>query len=181
MDWSRLPEKTRDPPDPLFPPRSAEAKFKDCYAGKLTLQLPCIASRFFSSGNITASKPACENWIALCMTDRPVVLFDSFAKSIWTRQSKFAKVLARLDIESSDDLNQRRRMRFFIAACVSCLLVATIGCMTNNWSSAPFSKPGEASSDSKEKTKPNNFWNSRFGEMSGLDERSREIEKRLGY
>lgn len=74
-------------------------------------------------------------------------------------------------------------MRFFIAVCGCCLLVATVGCMTKNWS-VPIFKQGaltEMLEEQKEAAKTRrSFWNSKFGEASGLDPRSREIEKRLG-
>ena len=72
-------------------------------------------------------------------------------------------------------------MRFFTAACVCCLLVATFGCVTNNWSSSPFSKSdsNHVKTDAEETWK--SFWNSNFGELSGSDARTREIERRLGY
>lgn len=77
-------------------------------------------------------------------------------------------------------------MRFFLMACMFCLSIASIGCMTNNWSSPLF--PGTAMGQDRivdgevaEATKPkSNFWTSKFGESSGLDPRAQEIEKRFG-
>ena len=70
-------------------------------------------------------------------------------------------------------------MRFFLAISACCLLAVCVGCnMTQNWSGQMF--PDDAEIDKLEPPKKN-FWNSKFGEMSGLDPRSREIEERLGY
>ena len=79
-------------------------------------------------------------------------------------------------------------MRFFIAVCCCCMIVATVGCMTKNWSTPLFergilSKTLQESADEIGDGKVENrqsFWNSRFGEASGIDPRSREIERRLG-
>jgi hypothetical protein len=77
-------------------------------------------------------------------------------------------------------------MRFFMMACMFCLLIASVGCMTNNWSSPLFGKTGigqdaEIYRDLVEDKKPKpGFWTSKFGEGSGLDPRAQEIEKRLG-
>ncbi len=78
-------------------------------------------------------------------------------------------------------------MRFFVVACLFCLTIASVGCMTQNWSSPLFQRDvrttgsdetGEGD-ESDEEAKAN-FWKSKFGEASGLDPRSREIEQRLG-
>lgn len=69
-------------------------------------------------------------------------------------------------------------MRFFFLACLFCLSIASVGCMTHNWSSPIFQRNAEVD-ESKQETE-SNFWNSKFGESSGLDSRSREIEQRLG-
>ena len=69
-------------------------------------------------------------------------------------------------------------MRFFVLACLFCLIVASVGCMTQNWSS-PLFKTDVAADDETEEYKPS-FWKSKFGEGSGIDPRAREIEKRLG-
>ncbi len=77
-------------------------------------------------------------------------------------------------------------MRFFVIACAFCLIIASVGCMTNNWSSPLFKERGEielgaakSSTGDTVETK-RNFWNSNFGEVSGVDPRAREIERRLG-
>ena len=72
-------------------------------------------------------------------------------------------------------------MRFFLAACLTCILVATLGCVTNNWSSAPFADTEERGATSNLQQNARSFWNSKFGELSGSDQRARDIEKRLGY
>ena len=80
-------------------------------------------------------------------------------------------------------------MRFFTMACLFCLIIASVGCMTKNWKSPLF---GEADlvEDAELKTEGNleedeksksNFWTAKFGESSGLDPRAQAIEKRLGY
>ena len=70
-------------------------------------------------------------------------------------------------------------MRFFLAACACCFLIACVGCMTKNWSAPLF--PTDAKKLESLEHPKKNFWNAKFGEMSGLDPRSREIEQRLGY
>ncbi len=80
-------------------------------------------------------------------------------------------------------------MRFFTMACLFCLIIASVGCMTKNWSSPLF---GEAelvedseglldTGNDEPKNSKSNFWTADFGESSGLDPRARAIEKRLGY
>jgi len=79
-------------------------------------------------------------------------------------------------------------MRFFIIACVFCGLIASVGCMTNNWSSPIFQRQNqikglqiEQAEQDKEKAKPKpNFWNAKFGSSAGIDPRARAIEERLG-
>lgn len=77
-------------------------------------------------------------------------------------------------------------MRFFIIACVFCVFIASLGCMTNNWSKSAFSNKTNSSQlefedvDESEEAKPS-FWKTQFGNSSGIDPRAREIEKRLGY
>lgn len=77
-------------------------------------------------------------------------------------------------------------MRFFLTACMLCLLIASLGCMTNNWSSPLFGenalqKNRSDEGESLESEKPkSNFWTAKFGEGSGLDPRAQEIEKRFG-
>ena len=71
-----------------------------------------------------------------------------------------------------------------------------MGCATNNWSRPLFlnHQTGEDSqidsdasseSDGEEKAPvvkaPKSFWKQGFGEMSGIDPRSREIERSLGF
>ena len=72
-------------------------------------------------------------------------------------------------------------MRFFLAVCLACILVATLGCVTNNWSTKPFAETGDNGERSELKESIDSFWTSRFGELSGSDPRARAIEKRLGY
>ncbi len=72
-------------------------------------------------------------------------------------------------------------MRFFLAACLACILVATLGCVTNNWSSKPFEKTESSAERSEFKESIHSFWNSKFGESSGSDPQARAIERRLGY
>jgi hypothetical protein len=71
-------------------------------------------------------------------------------------------------------------MRFFVLACLFCLVVASVGCMTKNWSSPLFQRSlpiGDSTSDAQPRAK---FWKTKFGEGSGIDPRAREIEERLG-
>ncbi len=80
-------------------------------------------------------------------------------------------------------------MRFFTMACFFCLIIASVGCMTRNWSSPLFGESDlvdesgdvlgtavETTSESK-----SNFWTAKFGESAGVDQRAKDIEKRLGY
>ena len=71
-------------------------------------------------------------------------------------------------------------MRFFVLACLFCVLVASVGCMTRNWSSPLFQR-GVPVSEANSETEPKaSFWKTRFGEGSGIDPRARNIESRLG-
>lgn len=86
-------------------------------------------------------------------------------------------------------------MRFFLMACTFCLLIASLGCMTNNWSSPLFKNSpllsdappsyedgdyaDEPMESDDEKPRPG-FWKSKFGESSGVDPRAQAIEKRFG-
>ena len=80
-------------------------------------------------------------------------------------------------------------MRFFTMACLFCLIIASVGCMTKNWS-APLFGESDLVEDGDEllvptvddgKKSKSNFWTARFGESAGVDPRAKEIEKRLGY
>ena len=71
-------------------------------------------------------------------------------------------------------------MRFFVLACLFCVLVASVGCMTKNWSS-PLFQGGIPFGASKTDTEPKaSFWKTKFGEGAGIDPRARKIEERLG-
>lgn len=61
------------------------------------------------------------------------------------------------------------------------MFVGTLGCVTNNWASTPFGDTQDSSEKIDLKEAANSFWNSKFGELSGSDQRARDIEKRLGY
>lgn len=87
-------------------------------------------------------------------------------------------------------------LRFFFASCFFGGAIAVMGCATNNWS-RPLFINHQAISDSEkvsdatgqnageqDKTTvkaPKPFWKQGFGEMSGMDPRSREIERSLGF
>lgn len=81
-------------------------------------------------------------------------------------------------------------MRFFLMACTFCMLIASLGCMTNNWSSPLFNKSplvtdgmseSEFEESDLEEEKPHpGFWKTKFGESSGVDPRAQAIEKRFG-
>lgn len=72
-------------------------------------------------------------------------------------------------------------MRFFALACLFCLSIASVGCITHNWSAPLFDRDSEALEDDESSEKSEtNFWKTKFGEASGVDARSREIEQRLG-
>ena len=79
-------------------------------------------------------------------------------------------------------------MRFFTMACLFCLIIASVGCMTKNWSSPLFGESDLVEDSdvlldpSSEATKQkSNFWTTKFGESAGVDPRAKAIEKRLGY
>ncbi len=80
-------------------------------------------------------------------------------------------------------------MRFFTMACFFCLIIASVGCMTKNWSSPLFGesdlveKSGNELDVTSEETSESksNFWTAKFGESAGVDQRAKDIEKRLGY
>jgi hypothetical protein len=112
------------------------------------------------------------------------------SRSVFTRDFEFDKVpqrhrqfkasmqLARWLGRSFRSQERGIAMRFFVVACLLCLSIASVGCMTHNWSSPLFQRNAEAAETNEKKE--SNFWNSKFGEASGLDPRSREIEQRLG-
>ena len=80
-------------------------------------------------------------------------------------------------------------MRFFTIVCLFCFTIASVGCMTKNWSSPLFNDRGivedteDFFDEKNEQTEmpTSNFWTAKFGESSGLDPRAKEVEKRLGY
>ena len=72
-------------------------------------------------------------------------------------------------------------MRFFIGACFFCLAIASVGCMTNNWTSPLFSKSLPDVTEDEEHVVRPGFFHQTFGKQSGVDERAREIETSLGY
>ena len=75
-------------------------------------------------------------------------------------------------------------MRFFIVACLLGILVASIGCMTENWSTPLFRRnasdeaPGKGSGD-LELFSDRVMERELFG--TGMDPRARDIERRLGF
>ena len=86
-------------------------------------------------------------------------------------------------------------LRFFAAACCFSIVIGVMGCATNNWSQplfknrqmqSDFETEAGISSKSEEADReiikaPKSFWKQGFGEMSGMDPRSREIERSLGF
>lgn len=95
-------------------------------------------------------------------------------------------------------------LRFFFASCCFGIVIGVMGCATNNWSQPLFNNRSIAetsrekgqtaeiaeiaeasdrdSSPQREPIKaPKSFWKQGFGEMSGIDPRSREIERSLGF
>lgn len=72
-------------------------------------------------------------------------------------------------------------MRFFIGACFFCLAIASVGCMTNNWTSPLFSKSLHNETQDEALAKRPGFFHQPFGKQAGIDDRAREIEKNLGY
>ncbi len=69
-------------------------------------------------------------------------------------------------------------MRFFLGVCLICMVVASFGCMTNNWSSPLFKKPFQDQPNGVEKP---DFFHQTFGKKSGVDPRAQDIEESLGY
>ena len=92
-------------------------------------------------------------------------------------------------------------LKFFAAACCFGIVIGVMGCATNNWSqpmfknrqmqndsgteagSSSIAESGAVDEDDHGKVikAPKSFWKQGFGEMSGIDPRSREIERSLGY
>ena len=86
-------------------------------------------------------------------------------------------------------------LRFFSAACCFGIVIGVMGCATNNWSQPLFKNRqmqndfkteagiiSESEENHREVIKaPKSFWKQGFGEMSGMDPRSREIERSLGF
>ena len=68
-------------------------------------------------------------------------------------------------------------MRFFSGVCLICGLIASVGCMTNNWSSPLFSNPFHRQTENADRP---GFFHQTFGEPSGIDRRAQDIEKSLG-
>ena len=75
-------------------------------------------------------------------------------------------------------------MRIFAWSCLFGLVVASVGCMTNNWQNSKL-LPDEAkkanTSELFEEEEESRFFFQKFGQASGVDPRAREIERRLGY
>ncbi len=71
-------------------------------------------------------------------------------------------------------------MRLFCIACVFGIVVASLGCMTNNWSSPLF---GQAEKDPQQGEFPYLTGSAMNDQLfgSGVDPRARAIENRLGY
>jgi|GEM_PF-1467691 len=87
-------------------------------------------------------------------------------------------------------------LRFFLASCLFGIVIGVMGCATNNWSQPLFknrpmhlltSDEADDADDAEGAEKkdviksPKSFWKQGFGEMSGIDPRSREIERSLGF
>lgn len=71
-------------------------------------------------------------------------------------------------------------MRFFVGACLLCLLIASVGCMTDNWSRPLLRDHNPGAEENVPVNKPG-FFHQTFGQSSGVDARAREIEKSLGF
>lgn len=69
-------------------------------------------------------------------------------------------------------------MRFFVGVCVICLVIASVGCMTDNWSRPILGKEKPVDT---ERVKGQGFFHQTFGSSSGIDARAQEIEKSLGF
>ena len=75
-------------------------------------------------------------------------------------------------------------MKLFTAACLFGLLVATLGCITDNWNRSLFSNAGVSESAIDKLTdgpKKENWIERTVGKGQASDPRAREIEQRLGY
>lgn len=87
-------------------------------------------------------------------------------------------------------------LRFFAASCCFGIVIGVMGCATNNWSQPLFKnrqmridaaswtgrRTESSGADQSASVKaPKSFWKQGFGEMSGIDPRSREIERSLGF
>ena len=70
-------------------------------------------------------------------------------------------------------------MRFFVAACLFGLLIGSVGCVTNNWSSPLFWHRFDDVA-SEEPEIPLGLGDRRTPNRLGMDPRAQAIEKRLG-
>ena len=70
-------------------------------------------------------------------------------------------------------------MRVFVAACLFGLLIGSVGCVTNNWSS-PLFKVRADDSVQEQAEIPLGIGDRRTPNRLGIDPRAQEIEKRLG-
>lgn len=69
-------------------------------------------------------------------------------------------------------------MRVFVAACLFGLLIGSVGCVTNNWSSPLFKI--RADEDPEQAEIPLGIGDRRTPNRLGIDPRAQEIERRLG-
>jgi len=77
-------------------------------------------------------------------------------------------------------------MKLFSVACLFGLLVASLGCMTNNWNSSLFRSADSQSAKSKSLIGAidaigDNPVHRSLGKGQAFDSRARDIERRLGY
>ena len=74
-------------------------------------------------------------------------------------------------------------MKLFSVACLFGLLVASLGCMTNNWNSSLFRSADSQSVNDKTilGSIGDNSVHRSLGKGQAFDSRARDIEKRLGY
>ena len=102
------------------------------------------------------------------------------ANAIW---EVLAEIFQRCGLSDLENFSvEGTTMRFFVGTCIFCLAIASVGCMTNNWTSPLFTKPSMAGQNQKEVDVDRlGFFHQTFGKQSGSDQRAREIENNLGY
>ncbi len=67
-------------------------------------------------------------------------------------------------------------MKLFVAACIFGLVIASVGCVTHNWSRNLLENKTAGA-----KQKQENWFQQTVGKGQASDARARDVERRLGY